>query len=46
MALTILVFDGAGTAGRTSRVVDAVVELYLGVRRCELYLGDQPVLTY
>ena len=26
MALTILVFDGAGTAGRTSRVVDAVVE--------------------
>lgn len=26
MALTILVFDGAGTAGRTSHVVDAVVE--------------------
>lgn len=26
MALTILVFDGAGTAGRTSNVVDAVIE--------------------
>ena len=26
MTLTILVFDGAGTAGRTSNVVDAVVE--------------------
>ena len=26
MSLTILVFDGAGTAGRTSKVVDAVVE--------------------
>ena len=25
-ALTVLVFDGAGTAGRTSKVVDAVVE--------------------
>lgn len=26
MALTVLVFDGAGSAGRTSRVVDPVVE--------------------
>lgn len=26
MTLTVLVFDGAGTAGRTSRVVDPVVE--------------------